>query len=102
MLPKYLDILKNIHDCHNAMESRSPMDVLKQLTVTSPCDDTFCNSRQDNDAYIALQQYAEAWMFSLATLDPECSNKFKNAHGKFTMNTSIATGRGKHNCRENL
>ena len=73
------------------MESGSPMDVLKRLTVTPPCDDTFCNSTQDNDAYNALRQYAEEWMFNMEILDSECSEKFKDANGKFTMNTSVAT-----------
>ena len=91
VLPEHLNILKNIQDCHNAMESGSPMDVLKRLTVTPPCDDTFCNSTQDNDAYNALRQYAEEWMFNMEILDSECSEKFKDANGKFTMNTSVAT-----------
>lgn len=32
-------------------------------------------------------------MFSIKKLDPDCKDKLKDADGKFTMNTSIATGR---------
>ena len=102
MLPEHLNILKNIQDCHNAMESGSPVDVLKRLTVAPPCDVDFCNNREDADAYNALQRYAQEWMFSMEQLDPDCKDKFKDDHGKFTMTTSIATAMGEENCGKKL
>ena len=93
MLPEHLNILKNIQDCHNAMESGSPVDVLKRLTVAPPCDVGFCNNRKDSDAFNALQRYAQEWIFSMEKLDPDCKDKFKDANGTFTMNTSVATDR---------
>ena len=99
---EHLKIMKNIQDCHNAMATGTPDDILEQVTKKKINDSTNNKNKKSNNSEATVGteiiELIKDWMMAMEILDPQCKNSCKDSENILQMESSVVTDLGINEC----
>ena len=94
---RHIQILQNMQDCHNAMDSGTPKDALERCTEASnkTKQNNNNNDTDDTSPYLDIQEMIHQWNLLSDKFDPESETRFRDKDGVFKMETAVTRKLGK-------